>query len=275
MNLFGYKKRQRKIGLALGSGGARGLAHLGVIERFLEWGVPIHCVSGTSIGAIIGAIFVSGKVKETIEWAQGLDWIEAAKMFAEVNVPKTGFLKGRRIEERLRNFITINDYGESPLPFATVATDIATGTEVVLKEGDLMEGVKASFSIPGVFMPVERNGCQLVDGGMVNPLPISVCRDLGAEAVIAVDINLRTGPADYHRKKGNLNIFDILTNSISILEREVTRSTIASQAPDVCIQPAVGDIYTLDFRTAAVGIEAGRAAADEMRGAVEALVEGC
>lgn len=272
MSWFGSKKEPPKIGIALGSGGARGLSLLGVLERMDEWGLPIHCVAGTSIGAIVGAIYVSGKLKETIDWAKDLDWVGAAKMFAEFNVPTTGLLRGKRIEERLRNFITLPTYADSPVPFATVSTNVATGEEVVIREGDLMEGVRASFAIPGVFTPVEREGCQLVDGGMVNPLPISVCRDMGADAVIAVDINLRKGPEGYRREKKTLNIFEILTNSISIFEREVTRSTLASQAPDVCIQPAVGDIYTLDFRTAATAIEAGRVAADEMRSAIEALL---
>lgn len=263
---------KKKIGLALGSGGARGLSHLGVLERLMEWGVPIHCVAGTSIGSIIGAAFVSGKLREATAWAQTLDWVASAKLFVEVNVPLTGFLRGKRIEEQLRQFITLEKFEDSPLPFATVATNIATGEEVVLKTGNLMEGVRASYTIPGVFTPVERDGCQLVDGGLVNPLPISVCRDLGADAVIAVDINLRKGPAGYRREKRSLKIYDIVTNAVSILEREVSRGTLAAQAPDVCILPKVADIFMLDFTVAETAIAAGRAAADEHRDEILALV---
>lgn len=265
--------RQLKIGLALGSGGARGLSHLGVLARLNEWGVKVHCVAGTSIGAIMGAIYASGTVDEAMSWAGRLDWAGAARLFAEVNVPVTGFFTGRRVEERLRCFIPPADFSEMPMPLAAVATDVASGEEVVLRTGDVMEGVRASYAIPGVFTPVERDGRQLVDGGLVNPLPISVCRALGADAVIAVDINLRKGPPGYRCEKKTLKIFDILANSLNILEKEVTRCTIAAQAPDVCVQPAVGDIFTLDFRMARTAIEAGYAAADERRAEIEALVE--
>lgn len=272
MNLFQTEKKHKKIGLALGSGGARGLSHLGVMRRLQELGIPIDCVAGTSIGSIMGAIFISGKVEETIHWAQELDWVKAAKLFAEVNVPITGFLRGKRIEELLRQFITFKDFSEMPIPFATVATNIVTGEEVVLRKGDLMEAIRASFAIPGVFMPIEHTDCQLVDGGLVNPLPISVCRAMGADVVIAVDINLRHGPVGYRSEKKTLKLFDILTNTIKIFENEVTRSTIAAQAPDVCIQPAVGDIFTLDFRTASTAIAAGYQAADEMRDVLRELL---
>lgn len=270
---FGKEKKRKKIGLALGSGGARGMSQLGVMRRLKELGITIDCVAGTSIGSILGAVFVSGKVDEVTKWAEDLDWMKAAKLFAEMNVPITGFLRGKRIEELLHQFIIYKDFSESPIPFATVATNIITGEEVVIRTGDLMEGVRASFAIPGVFMPIERAGCQLVDGGLVNPLPISVCRSMGADVVIAVDINLRHGPVGYRNEKKSLKLFDILTNTIKIFENEVTRSVIAAQAPDICIQPAVGDIFTLDFRTASQCIAAGYEAAVEMSDQLRSLVE--
>lgn len=270
---FGREKKRKKIGLALGSGGARGMSQLGVMRRLKELGITIDCVAGTSIGSIMGAVFVSGKVDEVTKWAEDLDWMKAAKLFAEMNVPITGFLRGKRIEELLHQFIIYKDFSESPIPFATVATNIITGEEVVIRTGDLMEGVRASFAIPGVFMPIERAGCQLVDGGLVNPLPISVCRSMGADAVIAVDINLRHGPVGYRNEKKSLKLFDILTNTIKIFENEVTRSVIAAQSPDICIQPAVGDIFTLDFRTASQCIAAGYEAAVEMSDQLRSLVE--
>lgn len=271
--IFRTETKRRKIGLALGSGGARGLAHLGILARLIEWQVPISCVAGTSIGAIMGAIYASGKVKEALEWALALDWMTAAKLFAEVNVPTTGFLRGKRIEERLRTFIPGKTYADLQLPFATVATDIMTGEEVVIRDGDLMEGVRASYAIPGVFMPIEREGRQLVDGGLVNPLPISICRSLGADCILAVDVNIGKGPEGYRSAKKTLKIFDILTNSIKIFENEMSRNTIAAQAPDLCLQPPVGDIFTLDFRTVKTGIEAGFATADAMKEQILAVAE--
>lgn len=266
-------RRPSKIGLALGSGGARGFAHLGVLQRLAEWKVPIHCIAGTSMGAIMGAVAVSGAVEKVIRWAEALDWAEAASLFAEINIPKYGFFKGTRIDRTLAEFIPLRTYEESPIPFATVATDIRTGEEIVMKSGNLLSGVHASYSIPGVFIPVLHEGRQLVDGGLVNPLPISVCRDLGADAVIAVDINLRSRTVLAHAPgAGNLSILDVMTNALKILENEVTRSTIASQAPDVLIQPAVGHVPTLQFTRAVKCIEFGRRAADEMRPVLEELM---
>ena len=262
------KKMMPKIGLALGSGGARGMAHLGVLQRLIEWEVPIHCVAGTSIGAIMGGVFVSGKVAEAVSWVETLDWRKAASLFAEIGIPKTGFIAGRRIEATLRKFIKARTYRELPLPFATVATDIATGERVVIDRGSLIQGIHASFSIPGVFMTVSKNGRQLVDGGLVDPLPVDVCRSLGAEKVIAVDINLTAGGAPERRKKRELPLFDVLANTVSVIERETVRHSLAKCAPDVFISPAVGSIATLEFKYAASAIAAGRAAADEARDAI-------
>ena len=264
-------RRKWRIGLALGSGGARGMSHLGVLQRFAEWGLSFDCVAGTSIGAIVGAVLAAGRVDEVVAWSRGLDWRAMASLFAG-RPHSTGLLTGRRIDGQLRAFIPFARYDETPFPFATVATDVATGEEVVIASGDLLSGVHASFAIPGVFTTVERDGRQLVDGGVVNPIPISVCRDiLGADAVVAVDINLRGGPAPRRVPRSRLNIFQVLANTIGYMEREASRAIIFQQAPDVLIQPAVGDIATLDFMRASEAIAAGRAAADEMRAEVEAL----
>lgn len=267
-------RRQRKIGLALGSGGARGMSHLGVLQRLAAWGIPIHCIAGTSIGAIVGAIALSGKVDEVAEWAEDIDWKVAAGLFAETPalLTKPGFIKGERIDRKIREYVSCRRYEDLPKPFATVATDVMTGEEVVMRSGDLLSGVHASFSIPGIFVPVERDGRHLVDGGLVNPLPISVCRELGADVVIAVDINQRLGPEGIHHQRTRPNLFDVLANSVQIMENEVTRATIAAQAPDVLIQPAVGSIRTLEFKYARLALEAGRAAADECEDAILELV---
>ena len=266
-------KGRRRIGLALGSGGARGLAHLGVLQRFAEWGLSFDCVAGTSIGAIAGAVLAAGRVDAVAAWAEELDWRTMARLFAG-RPHSTGLLTGRQIDRQLRAFIPLANYEDAPFPFATVATDIATGSEVVVSEGDLLSGVHASFAIPGVFTTVERDGLQLVDGGVVNPLPISVCREvLGADAVVAVDINLRDGAGPRRTPRGRLNIFQVLANTIGYMEKEASRALVFAQAPDVLIQPAVGDIATLDFMRAREAIAAGRAAADEMRADVEALFD--
>ena len=262
--------KRRRIGLALGSGGARGLSHLGVLQRFAAWGLSFDCVAGTSIGAIAGAVLAADRVDEVVAWAETIDWRVMARLFAG-RPHTTGLMDGRQIDRQLRTFIPLARYEDAPFPFATVATDAVTGEEVVLSAGDLLEGVHASFSIPGVFTTVRREGRQLVDGGVVNPLPISVCRGVqGADAVVAVDINLRMGDCP-QRPARRLNIFQVLANTVGFMEKEASRALVFSQAPDVLIQPAVGHIATLDFMRAREAIAAGRAAADEQRAAVEAL----
>lgn len=273
------KRRPRKVGLALGSGGARGFSHLGVLRRFEEWGLGFHCVAGTSMGAIMGAIYVGGGLAAAGKWAKSLDWLHAARLFSDANFLnplnftklKYGLCEGAKIEAKIAEFVEPRRFEDCATPFATVATDVATGEEVVLRRGNLLEAVHASYTIPGVFSPVNRSGRQLVDGGLVNPVPISVCRKMGADAVVAVDINLRPGPENLVHESKRLSMIDILVNTTQIMQNEVTSSTIARQAPDVLVQPAVGSIGTLEFRYVNEAIEAGVAAADEMRPAIEQL----
>ncbi|MBR3921936.1 MAG: patatin-like phospholipase family protein, partial [Kiritimatiellae bacterium] len=176
-----------KVGIALGGGGARGIAHLGVYQRLVEIGVPIHCIAGTSIGAIVGAIVAAGNLDAALEWCSEPDWKKLPKLMLETSLTSKALTPGRRVEELLDGLIVAKDFKDLKIPFAAVATDLHTGEKVVMKEGNLLSAVRASMSIPGVFPPVERDGRVLVDGQLVDPVPVSVCRAMGADAVIAVD----------------------------------------------------------------------------------------
>ncbi|WP_211850036.1 patatin-like phospholipase family protein [Neoroseomonas eburnea] len=178
----------RKLGLALGSGSARGLAHIGVLRALEEAGIAVDVVAGTSIGALIGAVHAAGKLDMLAVTFQSLDWRRMASFF-DVVLPKSGLLDGARISALVREHVPPEAIAELAMPFAAVATDIATGEEVVIRSGDTIEAVRASISVPGIFTPVRRNGRILVDGGLVNPVPITAARALGAELVIAVDLN--------------------------------------------------------------------------------------
>jgi NTE family protein len=176
------------IGLALGSGSARGLAHLGVIRAIEDAGIEVGFIAGSSMGALIGAIHAAGKLDELEASFQGFDWKKTASFF-DVVLPKSGLLDGARISELVRAHIHADTIEALPIPFAAVATDIVSGEEVVIRSGDVIEAVRASISVPGIFTPVRSNGHILVDGGITNPVPVSAARAMGAGIVIAVDLN--------------------------------------------------------------------------------------
>ena len=181
-----------KIGLALGSGGARGWAHIGVLRRLNELGIKPHCIAGTSIGSIVAAIYASESLEVAEKLALHLDWKRVAQLFLEVNFPRSGLLTGKNFMRMLRTLIPVRAISSLRIPYAAVATDLETQQEVVFRSGNLFEAIRASIGIPGIFTPTRLNGHHLVDGGLVNPLPVSVCRAMGADFVIAIDINLRS-----------------------------------------------------------------------------------
>jgi NTE family protein len=177
-----------KIGLALGSGSARGLAHLGVIRAIEDAGIELDFIAGTSMGALIGAIHAAGKLGELEATFRTFDWKKTVSFF-DVVLPKSGLLDGARISALARAHIHATSIETLPKPFAAVATDIVSGEEIVIRSGDVIEAVRASLSVPGIFTPVRSNGRVLVDGGLTNPVPVSVARAMGADIVIAVDLN--------------------------------------------------------------------------------------
>ena len=184
--------KPRMIGVALGSGGARGLAHVGVLSRLRELGVPIHCVAGTSIGSIVGTVYATGRLDTLHELATQLDWRHAARLFLEVNLPRSGLLSGKNIMSLLKDIIPARQFSDLPLPLRIVATDLLCEKEVVFSSGNLFDAIRASIAIPGIFTPPRLRGRNLIDGGLVNPLPFSAFRSIGADTVIAGDINLHT-----------------------------------------------------------------------------------
>ena len=177
-----------RIGLALGSGSARGLAHLGVIRAIADAGIELDFIAGTSMGALIGAIHAAGKMDELEATFLTFDWKKTASFF-DVVLPKSGLLDGARVSELVRAHIHADNIETLPISFAAVATDIVSGEEFVIRSGDVIEAVRASISVPGIFTPVRSNGRILVDGGLTNPVPVSAVRAMGADIVIAVDLN--------------------------------------------------------------------------------------
>jgi NTE family protein len=177
----------RKVVLALGSGAARGWAHIGVINALSEVGIRPDCVAGTSIGALVGAAYASGKIRSLEELARGLDWRKVVSFF-DVVFPRSGLIDGRKIADSIREHVEPGNIEDLSLPFCAVSTDLVTSSEVVIQDGDVVEAVRASISVSGMFTPVKKGAMILVDGGLVNPVPVSVARRMGADYVIAVDL---------------------------------------------------------------------------------------
>ena len=181
-------RRTPKLGLALGSGSARGWAHIGVLQALQEEGIQPDVVCGASIGALVGAAYAGGDLERFTDWVQGLSMRDVFG-FMDFNLAG-GMLKGEKLIAFWRRNFADFDIESAPLPFAAVATDLHSGAEVWLREGSIADAVRASIALPGLFTPVQRDdGRLLVDGGIVNPVPASLARAMGADIVIAVDLN--------------------------------------------------------------------------------------
>ena len=177
-----------KIGLALGSGAAKGWAHLGVLRGLSKLGVRADVVSGTSIGAVVGAAYVNDLEKELEDWVLGFSSWDVLGLM-DLSWRKGGLIGGEKVFDVLEKRIGDMQIESLPLPFAAVATDLYSGQEIWFRQGDLRHSVRASCSMPGILPPVKQAGRWLVDGAVVNPVPVSACRALGADIVIAVDLN--------------------------------------------------------------------------------------
>lgn len=181
-------------GLALGGGGARGWAHLGVLKALAERNIKIDAYAGTSIGSLVGGFAAAGKLDELHRILQELDLKQILYLFAEKKLPKSGLVDGRKIVELIRRHVGYPDIESLPVMYYAVATNIESGGEVVFDRGDLVTAIRASIAIPGVFSPVRHEGQFLLDGGLVNPLPVSVLRSRGVKRIIAVNLHGEVPP---------------------------------------------------------------------------------
>ncbi len=177
----------KSVAIALGSGAALGWAHIGVLNALTEAGVRPDFVAGTSIGALVGAAYASGRLASLEAVARELDWRGVVSLF-DVGFSRSGLIDGRRIADSIRQQLEPGRIEDLPIPFCAVSTDLHRGAQVLIREGDVVEAVRASISISGMFTPVRRDGMLLVDGGLVNPVPVDVARSMGADYVIAVDL---------------------------------------------------------------------------------------
>jgi NTE family protein len=290
-----------RIGIALGSGGARGWAHIGVLAALHGAGIRPQIVCGTSCGAFVGGAFVCDRMDALESWARDLNRLRLTRLF-DFHFKHGGLLAGRRMmqfyDDELKEQL-IENLGSR---FAAVCTDLDTGHEVLVQEGNLATAVRASSSVPGLLPPVRFDGRWLVDGALVNPIPVSACRALGAHLVIAVNLNanefgpmtqseeleepdghaivgrMRSLPgADFVRQLFNRqsqepSILGVMARSLDIVQARISRARLASDPPDVLIAPALGSIGMLQLDRAAEAIAAGEAAAYQSLPAIEAAM---
>lgn len=238
----------RRLGLALGGGAARGLAHIGVLQALNESGLRISAIAGTSAGAIIGALYAGGLTPHQLaQLAQHTTWAHLVRL----TVPRRGLVDTRKLEDFINSLLRGKTFAQLDIPFACVATDLVSGEEVILREGNVAAAVRASASVPGIMVPVVRDGRLLVDGGVVNNVPVSVTRQLGADVVVAVDVN--AGAILDRDPKG---IIQIILQSMEIMQRRALRDEI--MLADVLLEPGTGFYSGIELDRAPEIIARGR-----------------
>ena len=245
------KPKHKKTALVLGGGAARGIAHIGVLKVLKQNKIPVDIVVGTSIGSLMGAIYALGfSLKHVEEAALQTTW----KELSDFALSKTGFLEGRNLERIIERLIKGKGFSDTKKQLAVIATDIENGEEVVIKSGILSKSIRASCSVPGIFIPVRIGERLLVDGGLKSNVPSRAAKAMGADFIIAVDVG-------YCIKKGRIsNIFQVLFQSIQITGSQLNKHE--SKLADIVIQVPLGEhIDQMAFDKAAEIISAGEKAA--------------
>ncbi len=244
-----------KIGLALGGGIARGLAHIGVLQALAELDIDVAIVAGTSSGSIVGALFAAGYPPEGIEQvARGTTWRDLGHLV----VPRRSLLGADRLEKRLDTLLRGRVFSDLRLPFAAVCTDLLRAEKAVLSSGAVSLAVRASCSMPGIFPPVEWEDRLLVDGGTVENVPVQTARDMGADYVIGVDLY-----GDIAAVQQVEGIMGVLMRSFEITQRY--RCLAEFQTADVCIEPRLAGESLIDLSRVDLYVKAGYEAAMEQR----------
>lgn len=272
--------RPRQIGLALGGGGGKGSAHIGILAALEALRVPIDVVAGTSIGGLVAALYAVGYRPYQIE-----QWFQRATMrrIVDRDPSNSGFIGTRKIELLLREALGTRTFADARMPLALVAVDIVRGSEVVMRDGPLVDAVLASIAIPGLFPPVPRGEQVLVDGGVLNNVPVDVAQMLGAQHVIGVDLGMVTGEFMY-KPAGEAGIamwsprrwvpwsqLALAERALALMMARMTERRLADMPPAVLLRPAVARLFPLDFSRTVEGRMCGERAVFEQRAAVEAL----
>jgi len=293
------RTRQAKIGLALGSGSARGWAHIGVIHALAKLGIKPEIVCGSSIGALVGASLACGRLDKLDAWLADLGLRDILKLI-DLSISGGGLIQGNKLAQAFYHYVDDVDIDSLPMAFGAVATDVEAGREIWFREGSLLDAVRASIAIPGLFPPVQYQGRWLVDGSLVNPVPVSMCRAMGADIVIAVNLNseLPGNKARAAERKSRLalnlpqnelidkiadtlapirerietilpandktdhspGMFETMNASIDIMQDRITKSRLAGDPPDILISPHLAHLGWLEFDRSEEAMKEGKQA---------------
>jgi NTE family protein len=284
-----------RLGFALGSGSARGWAHIGIVKALAERGFVPDVIAGASVGALVGAATVADRLDALEQWVCALTQRDVWRL-VDTTFRGGGVMTGSRLMDAIAERIGDAPIESLPIPFGAVATDLYTGEEIWLRDGPYMTAVRASSGVPGLFAPTWHAGRWLIDGGVVNPLPVSMCRALGADVVIAVDLSrsvtnvanraLECAPSasvaepvateegtailkkwsglvdglveSFRTKRTEPGLLEVMSSSVNIMQDRITRSRLAIDPADLVLRPDLADFQLMDFHRAREAIDIGR-----------------
>lgn len=283
-----------KIGIALGSGVARGWAHIGVLRRLEKEGIKPDLVCGTSIGALVGGLYLAGEINTLEEWARDLGKASMFR-FLDLRLSGGGLISGKKLFRLIDEAVGEKQIEDLPIPFSAITTELGTGHEIWVRHGGLAKAINASYALPGLFSPQQIDNRWLIDGALTNPVPVSVCRALGARLVIAVNLNadvfgmtnvgmngkteekvaedmqksfstpspLNLMKHRFFDKSGTEpSIFGVMMSSLNIVQDRLSRSRLAGDPPDVTIAPRLAHLGLLEFDKAEEMIKEGEEAVE-------------
>ena len=237
----------------MGGGGARGIAHIGVIEALEAAGYEIASVAGTSMGALVGGMYAAGHLEEFREWLCSMDRYKVLSM-VDLAFSSEGLVKGNRVMKALKELVPEVRIEHLPLPFAAVAADLLTGREVVFDHGGLYDAIRSSISIPSVFQPMRMGDMVLIDGGTVNPLPLNRVRRRSGELLVAVDVSASFSA----QERSSVNYYKLITSSSEIMQQRIAQLMCRLYKPDVLIEIPADSFGLFEFYRATEIAEAGR-----------------
>ncbi|WPE20202.1 patatin-like phospholipase family protein [Shinella zoogloeoides] len=264
--------RKPKIALALGGGAARGWAHIGVLRALEEEGIEVGMIAGTSIGSLVGGCYLAGKLDELEAFARSLTMRRIASLL-DFTIRGSGLFGGMRLTRRMQEHIENLSIEDLDRPFVAVATEVNSGHEVWINSGSLITALRASYALPGIFEPIKCNNRTLVDGALVNPVPVSVCRAHEELLVVAVNLNYdlygrsavikhSAGPQKIEEQKqedgaARLGLTSVMVQSFNIIQDRISRARLAGDPPDLALHPKLADIGLSEFHRAGESIERG------------------
>lgn len=303
--------RRPVIGLALGGGAARGFAHIGIIKTLLANGIVPDVVVGTSIGAVVGGLYAAGRLDTLEEWGRSLQGMRNILGYLDIRLNGSGLIGGEKLATRLEDACGQTLIEDLPIKFAAVATEVRTGHEIWLTRGRTVDAMRASYALPGIFAPVLIGDRWLVDGALVNPVPVSAARALGAEIVIAANLSSdiftysttiyahgaapapvepateaaatkrrfprlfsaeKTMKREFFGGGGRPGISSVMVDAFNIMQDRITRARLAGDPPDLLITPRIGEIGWFDFHRADDLIAFGTRAAERALDSIQEAI---